>query len=198
VVSAGTGPGSADHDRHVDGEAAIVRRVIGEEALVDGAPVLQRPVALALTTGVIGVDLVEGDDIDVRHLDQGAGVLGPVEHDREIADPGERFALVLVVPLGAGGGRLGAVEHETDELLGLLGRRTERPRRRGERLPAVGAEVAGDGIGAGLVPRGTPEGVDLLGGHLGSLPSQSHSSHRVGRGVRRRAAGSSRAGHARR
>ena len=52
---------------------------LAEEPLVRRTPVGQRPVALPLETGVLLVDLVERDHLDLRGVDQRTRVASAVE-----------------------------------------------------------------------------------------------------------------------
>jgi hypothetical protein len=158
-------PETLNQHRHRSDEPAPMRRDLGEEPLVNIAPVSQRQVTLTFKASVLLTDLVERHDLDLRDLDQAPRSLRAVKQDREVANSGQGLAFVLVVPQRAGRRGLGAIEHQREELVGLRGCRTEGRRRRSVRLVVERPKVNKLGIRVGLLAGHPPESVDLLRGH---------------------------------
>ena len=91
--------------------------MLGPEALVRAALVLDGLEALALVAGELEVDVLGGHDPDLGRLDHGYRLIVEVEQREPLADLGQRLVGVRrVVGPEAGGGRLVAAQDGIDEL----------------------------------------------------------------------------------
>jgi putative membrane protein len=133
-------------------QRVVVDVVLGPEAFVRAAPVLDGLEALALVAGELEIDVACAHDPDLGRLDHGHGPVVEVEQREALTELGQRLVGERsVVGSKPGGGRLVAAKDRVDELAAQVGARVAELERREFVHPGEDTSDMTDGVGRTLL-----------------------------------------------